>query len=199
MKIWRQFAASVLVFSLLLSVGCKKKKPQLPPQAQAPTIAVPVPDEISEAVPPPPPPPQQEEPVPEPQKPKSQPHHRKKPAQPPASSPETPAANGNGNTAVATAHPPPNPAEGTPDTAIAADVSSEQVSQQKQTTAQLLDAAEKNLNSVKRKLSHDEQAMVSQIKTYIDQSKKATSDKDFERAYNLATKARLLSDALVKK
>jgi hypothetical protein len=199
MKIWLQFAASVLVFSLLLSVACKKKKPQLPPQAQAPTIAVPVPDEISEAVPPPPPPPQQEEPAPEPQKPKSQPHHRKKPAQPPASSPETPPASGTGNAAVATAHPPPNPAEGPPDTAIAADVTSAQVSQQKQTTAQLLDATEKNLKSVNRKLSHDEEAMVAQIKTYIDQSKKATSDNDFERAYNLATKARLLSDALVKK
>jgi hypothetical protein len=41
--------------------------------------------------------------------------------------------------------------------------------------------------------------MVAQIKTYIDQSRKATSDNDFERAYNLANKARLLSDALVKK
>jgi hypothetical protein len=41
--------------------------------------------------------------------------------------------------------------------------------------------------------------MVAQIKTYIAQSHKATSDNDFERAYNLATKARLLSDALVKK
>jgi outer membrane biosynthesis protein TonB len=196
MNIWRQFAASVLILSLLLSVACKKKKPQLPPQAQAPTIAVPIPDEISEAAPPPPPPPQQETPTPEPQKPKSPPRHRKKPAQPPASSPDTTPT----NSTVAAAHPPPNPAEGAPDTAIAADVSSQQVSQQKQTTAELLAAAGKNLDeSEKRKLSHDERAMVAQIKTYIAQSKKATSDNDFERAYNLATKARLLSDALVKK
>jgi hypothetical protein len=183
---------------LLLSVACKKKKPQLPPQAQAPTISVPVPDEISEAAPPPPEP-KQEVPAPEPQKPKSQPHHRKKPAQPPASSPDTTPANGNSNSTVAAAHPLPNPAEVAPDTAIAADVSSEQVSHQKQTTAELLAATEKNLTSVNRKLSHDEQAMVAQIKTYIAQSHKATSDNDFERAYNLATKARLLSDALVKK
>src|ERR1035438_6536953 len=60
MNIWRQFAASVLVLSLFLSVGCKKKKAQLPPQAQAPTISVPVPDEISEATPPPSPEPKQE-------------------------------------------------------------------------------------------------------------------------------------------
>ncbi|HEY5174343.1 MAG TPA: hypothetical protein VII95_02125 [Terriglobales bacterium] len=201
MNIWRQFAASVLALLLLLGVACKKKKPQLPPQAQAPTIAVPVADEISEATPPPPPPPQQEAPVPEPQKPKSQPRHRKKPAQPPASSPDTnPPANTAGNATVAAAHPPPNPAaEGAPDTAIAADVTSAQVSQQKQTTVQLLEAAEKNLKSVNRQLNHDEQAMVSQINTYISQSKKATSENDFERAYNLATKARLLSDALVKK
>lgn len=196
MNIWRQFAASVLALSLLLSVACKKKKPQLPPQAQAPIISVPVPDEISETVPPPPPP-KQEVPAPEPQKPKPPPRHHKKPAQPPAN-PENPPATSTGNATVAAAHPPPSPAEGTPDTAIAADVSSQQVSQQKQTTAELLAAAEKNLKSVNRKLNHDEQAMVAQIKTYIDQSRKATSENDFERAYNLATKARLLSDALVK-
>jgi hypothetical protein len=197
MNSWRQFVASVLVLSLLLSVACKKKKPQLPQQGQAPTIAVPAPDEITEAATPPPPPPTQEASAPEPQKPKSQPRHRKKPAQPPATSPDTTPASGNAT--LATAHPPPNPAEATPDTAIAAEVSSEQVSHQKQTTAELLAAAEKNLESVKGKLTHDELAMVSQINTYISQSKKATSENDFERAYNLATKARLLSDALVKK
>ena len=41
--------------------------------------------------------------------------------------------------------------------------------------------------------------MVTQIKSYIAQSRKATSDGDFERAYNLAMKAHLLADALVKK
>ncbi len=201
MNIRRQFVASVLSLSLLLSVACKKKKPPLPPQAQAPTIAVPVPDEISEAIPPPPPPPKREAPVPQPQKTKPQPRHRKKSAQPPASSPDTNSpASTTANATVAAAHPPPNPAaEGAPDTAIAADVSRQQLSQQKQTTVQLLEAAEKNLKSLNRDLNRDEQAMVSQIKTYIDQSRKATSDNDFERAYNLATKARLLSDALVKK
>lgn len=83
--------------------------------------------------------------------------------------------------------------------AIGADVSSAQLSQQKQTTLQMLDATEKNLKSLPRNLSHDEEAMVAQIKSYVGQSRKATSDGDFERAYNLATKARLLSDALLKK
>jgi hypothetical protein len=197
MKIWRQFAAWVLVWSLLLSVACKKKKPQLPPQAQAPTVAVDVPDEISEATPPPAPPKKEEAPPPEPQKPPSKPRRKKKPPTPPASTPDT-TANANGNSTVAAAHPPANPA-GAPDTAIAAGVSNAQLNQQKQTTAELLAAAEKNLQSVNRNLNHDEQAMVAQIKTYIDQSQKATKENDFERAYNLATKARLLSDALVKK
>ena len=195
MNIWRQFAALVLSLSLLLGVACKKKKPQLPPQAQAPTVAVQVPDEISETTPPPPPPPKQEESVVEPPKPP----HRKKPAPPPASSPDASThANTAGNATMAAAHSPVNPAEGAPDTAITADVSSQQMSQQKQTTAELLAAAEKNLKSVNGKLNHDEQAIVSQIKTYILQSKQATSQNAFERAYNLATKARLLSDALVK-
>ncbi len=198
MNILRQFAASVLALSLLFSVACKKKKPQLPPQAQAPTVSVPIQDEISETEPPPLPP-QQEKPAPEPEKPKPAAHRRKKPAQPPASNSDNTPAPSTGNTTVAASHPPPSPAEGAPDTAIAAGSNSQEVSQQKQSTADNLAVAEKNLKSVNRTLSHDEQAMVSQIKTYIDQSRKAISDNDFERASNLATKARLLSDALVKK
>ncbi len=98
------------------------------------------------------------------------------------------------------AHPPANPAnEAPPDTAIAADVTSAQLIQQKQTTAQLLDATEKTLGGLSHTLSHDEEQMVVQIRSYVAQSRKATTDGDFERAYNLATKAHLLSDALVKK
>lgn len=204
MNILRQFAATVLGLSLLLSVACKKKKPPLPPQAQAPTVSVPVDAEISQAPPAAPPEPQQQATAtPVPEKPKTPPRHRKKPApQPPPSTQESASASppsNPGTTTVAASHPPLNPAGSAPDTAIAADASSQQVNVQKQNTTELLAAAEKNLQSANRTLSHDEQAMVAQIKTYIEQSRKATSDKDFERAYNLATKARLLSDALVKK
>ena len=98
------------------------------------------------------------------------------------------------------AHQPANPASETPpDTAIAADVSSAQLLHQKQTTAQLLDATEKTLSGLSHNLSHDQEEMVTQIRSYLTQSRKATTDGDFERAYNLATKAHLLSDALVKK
>jgi len=63
----------------------------------------------------------------------------------------------------------------------------------------LVDATEKTLNGLPHNLSHDDEEMVAQVRSYLAQSRKATSDGDFERAYNLATKAHLLSDALVKK
>lgn len=207
MTFGRQFAISTLVIALLVLAGCSKKKPQLPPQAKAPidTVAVPLPDEISEATPPPPQPAPQPEPPPQEQpKPKPTTHKKqKKQPQPPATtqgSPITPSAVASGTSTVATAHPPANPtAETPPDTAIAAGVTSAQLSQQKQTTVQLLDATEKTLKDLNRTLSHDEEEVVSQIHTYVTQSRNATAAGDFERAYNLATKAHLLSDALVKK
>jgi hypothetical protein len=208
MNFGRQFAASTLVMALVMLAGCAKKKPPLPSQAKAPidTIALPLPDEISEASPPPPaPPPRQEAQVQEPPKPKpTTKRKQKKQTQPPAitiaSGTATPPAAANaGNNTLAAAHPPANPAEVPTDTAIAADVSRSQLTQQKQTTAQLLDSTEKTVNNLNRTLSHDEEEIVNQIHSYVAQSKKATGDGDFERAYNLATKAHLLSDALVKK
>jgi len=207
MNVGRQLVIWLVALSLLCTVGCSKKKPQLPSQAKAPAepVSIPLPDEISEAVPPPPPPPepkvetaQVEQP-----KPKPQPKKKKKSPQPPANPQSTvanpPANASNGNTTVAAAHPPANPAEPPADTAIAADVSNAQLTHQKQTTAQLLDETEKTLNGLNRTLSHDEEGIVVQIRSYVAQSRKATTDGDFERAYNLATKAHLLSDALVKK
>lgn len=65
-------------------------------------------------------------------------------------------------------------------------------------TEQLLQGAEDNLNSIKRQLSKDEEAMRAQIREFINQSKKATTENDLARAHTLAVKARLLSDELVK-
>lgn len=204
----RQLVVFALASLLLVSIGCAKKKPQLPVQAKAPVdaIATPLPDEISETVPPPPPP----QPKPEAAPPEvtvvKPPKHRSKKkitaAAPPASLQATtpPAADASSsNNTVAMAHPPANPAaEATPDPAIAADVSNAQLAHQKQSTAQLLDETEKSINGLKG-LSHDQEEMVAQIRSIVNQSRKATTDGDFERAYNLATKAHLLSDALVKK
>jgi hypothetical protein len=65
-------------------------------------------------------------------------------------------------------------------------------------TDQLLRAAESNLNGIKRQLNKDEEAMLAQIREFINQSRKATTENDPERAHNLAVKARVLSDELVK-
>lgn len=203
MKTCRQFVIVFVAVVLLAAAGCQKKQPRLPIQATAPAepIPTPLPPEITEVTPPPPPPaapppqaPKVEEPKPQPAK-----HHRRKPSPPPTPSSES-NAQSSGNSTVAAARPPANPAnEAPPDMAIAADVSSAQLLQQKHTTAQLLEATEKTLNGLPHDLSHDEEEMVAQIKSYLAQSHKATTDGDFERAYNLATKAHLLSDALVKK
>lgn len=65
-------------------------------------------------------------------------------------------------------------------------------------TAQLLQGAEANLNGITRTLSKDEEAMRTQIREFIKQSRTATTENDPARAHTLAVKARLLSDELVK-
>jgi outer membrane biosynthesis protein TonB len=206
-----QFVAVLLVASVLLSgVGCEKKKPKLPPQAKAPAepISTPLPDQITETAPPPPPPatppPQttaQEQPQ---QKPPKRRVPKKKPSSTasaqnaaPVTTQQQPAPSN--STTIAMSHPPSNPAaEAPPDPAIAADVSSAQLNRQKQSTAQLIDETEKNISGLKG-LSGNEEEMLAQIRSYVSQSRKATTDGDFERAYNLANKAHLLADALLKK
>jgi hypothetical protein len=195
----RQFVVLALAAVLLSGVGCAKRKPRLPSVAMAPAEPIPssLPPEISEETPPPPLPappltlPTIEEPKPQPVK-----HHRRKQT-PPA--PQNSASGSASTDAMAAAHAPSMTAEAPADTAIAADVPSAELIQQKQTTAQLLEATEKTLDTLSRSLTHDEEEMVAQIRSYVTQSRKATTDGDFERAYNLATKAHLLSDALIKK
>lgn len=207
MKLSRQLVVFP-VLALLFAVGCQKKSPPLPTQAKAPAevISSPLPVEISEETPPPPPPEESEPqpPPPEEPKPKASAHHKRKPTQPPVTTQSgatpPPAGAGTGAATIAAAHPPANPAAAVPpETAIAADVSRAQLSQQKQTTAQLLNETEKTVSGLNRALSKDDEAIVVQIRSYVTQSRNATKDGDFERAYNLATKAHLLSAALIKK
>lgn len=66
-------------------------------------------------------------------------------------------------------------------------------------TEQLLLNTETSLTGIKRQLSPDEQTMVSQIKDYVGQSRQAIKDNDLERAHNLALKAHLLCDDLIKR
>jgi hypothetical protein len=205
MNFGRQFVTLALASALLSGLGCEKKKPQLPSQAKVPVEAIPtpLPSEISETAPPPPPPeaPKQEAteaPPPPPQKHRTKKKTTTTTSTPPATTTPAPAPAPANNT-LAAARPPANPAaDATPDPAIAADVTSEQLTRQKQSTAQLLDETEKTISGMKG-LSQNEEETLTQIRSYVSQSRKATSDGDFERAYNLATKAHLLSNALGKK
>lgn len=189
--------AVVLLLALLaLLSGCKKKKPQVPqPQEQAPTIS-------TTPVQPPPEPQPQPQPPAEPQpsepstttvtpqpKPKRAPKKKVAKKTPPKTEPSpgpakkstTVVRNGSAENGQLSAGLPPSEA-----------------TQQRQNAAQLLAATDSNLRGLNRELSTDEQAMVQQIRAYMQQSRAADTDGDTERAYNLAMKANLLSKELVK-
>jgi hypothetical protein len=82
---------------------------------------------------------------------------------------------------------------------ISPSLSNAEVAHNQVTTEQLLQSTETNLNGIKRQLSQDEQAIVTQIRDFMNQSRQATKANDLTRAYNLALKARLLSDDLAKR
>jgi hypothetical protein len=67
------------------------------------------------------------------------------------------------------------------------------------TTEQLLQNTESGLTTIKRQLSQDEEAMVTQIKDFVGQSRQAIKENDLARAHNLALKAHLLCDDLIKR
>jgi outer membrane biosynthesis protein TonB len=197
---------ALLLALMLVASGCevKKKKPNVPQQAQAPVLMptttdpastqpgppppasveparpLPTPGEVASNLPP-------EEPVPKPAR-----------RAPRRSAPPK-------KTVVENT--PPEPAPTPPTTQpqptqqgqLTASVSHNDALQQKVDTQQLLHDTESNLRGLTRTLSSDEQVMVAHIRSYIQQSNTATGDGDLERAYNLALKARLLSDELVKK
>lgn len=74
----------------------------------------------------------------------------------------------------------------------------EQAAQQR-STDELTAATEGNLKKMEgHQLNPTQQDMRNQIKQFMDQSKAAIAAGDLERGHNLATKAHLLSDELVK-
>ena len=202
---WRQTSGALLLVALVLGAsGCelKKKKPNVTQQAQAPAITTPA--TTTTTTTPGPPPPESSEParplptpgevasnVP-PEQPAPQPARRPRRTTPPKKTvventpPEQPPAQ------------PAAPPQQQQDT-LTASVSHGDALHEKLNTQQLLDTTENNLRSLNRSLSGDEQVMVAHIRSYMQQSKNATTDGDVERAYNLALKARLLSDELVKR
>jgi hypothetical protein len=63
----------------------------------------------------------------------------------------------------------------------------------------MLGTTDANLKQIAgRQLSATQQAMVNQIRQFMDQSKAAVVDGDLERARTLAWKAQVLSEELVK-
>jgi len=75
----------------------------------------------------------------------------------------------------------------------------EQASHKRSSTEQLKAATEENLKKIEgRQLNPSQQEMVSQIKQFMQQSKTAVAGGDLERGHDLAQKAHLLSDELVK-
>jgi hypothetical protein len=71
--------------------------------------------------------------------------------------------------------------------------------QERSTTEQITAATEDNLKKVAgRTLDTSQQQTLSQVKEFLEQSKTAIAEGDLERGHDLAMKARLLSDELVK-
>jgi hypothetical protein len=70
---------------------------------------------------------------------------------------------------------------------------------EKSSTEQLEAATQKNLKKAEaRELSPSQREIVTQIKQFLEQSKAAVTAGDLERGHNLALKANLLSEELVK-
>lgn len=207
MRIARATVAGILLASMLALGGCKKKKSAVPPpQAQAPTVAQPGP----EAQPPVPAASEPNRPEPETAQPETAPTATTAPAPKPKTKPR--------HAAKKTAPPPPvvekppeKAAEKQPSKTVvpeggtqpatsqlSASMPHDQAIHQKLNTNQLLEATDYNVKSIARALNADEQAMVQHIRSYMQQSRDAIKDGDTERAYNLALKAHLLSDELIK-
>ncbi len=205
--------STIVAFVLVLGIcsGCSHKKPVLVMPQQPPPTTAPEPT-----------------PTPEPEatQPAEQPQAAQQPAATPADQAKTgtgktksrngrngtarkpassaPAGDKPGNEVArntppkkvipADKEPPPAPAGGQ----ISPGPTSADTTHSQTSTEQLLTSAETNLNGINRQLSKDEEAMRVQIKEFISQSRKATTENDLARAHNLAVKARLLSDELVK-
>jgi outer membrane biosynthesis protein TonB len=208
MRIARDTFVGILLASILVLGGCKKKKPAVPPaQSQAPTITQPQPQPETQPAPPASSEPTRPETEKQPETtvatptspaPKPKPKTRATKPKPPAPTPEKPAEKAAENKQPTKTVVPEGGAQpATPQLSPA--VSNDQTVQQRQNTNQLLESTDYNLKNITRPLNTDEQAIVQHIRSYIQQSRDATRDGDTERAYNLALKAHLLCDELIKR
>jgi hypothetical protein len=186
---------------LLAITGCAHKKPVLvvpseQPPASAPIAAQPTPSPAAQE----PSNPQQGEQTAEAQ-------HSPTPASDPTKKrvhpgthtggkkPSPGEKSGNRNGEVADARQPASTSTPLP---ISPSLSPADAARDQTSTEQLLQSTENNLNSIKRQLSGDEQNMIAQVRNFVVQSRQALKDNEPIRARNLAVKANLLSNDLVK-
>ena len=209
----------VLAAVLFGASGCKKKKPAVPPpQAEAPTVEAPQPTPPAETTTAPTSPTDTtttttttQAPPPKPTKPRTR--VAKKPS---AGVPASTANNGSTPPATVannTSTPPPPavittpsgkvivPEGSTPEPTgqISTTMPTSKENETKLNTERSLQTTEKELKGVTWTPSIDQKNMMEQIKTYITQSRSANNEGDVLRASNLAQKARLLCDELLKK
>lgn len=200
----RQLVFAMLAPVLLGAVACQKKataaNPKITGPTQAPTLTQTLPYEIQpQQVPPAPQTAQAEEPPKQQQKKRPKTTARKPNVTPPGSSSPQPNAIPAEST-TAELHPPPPPVAPATTVAIGPDVSSPEATRDRQSTNQLLDTTENQVKKLEaQNLSSDQHSVLMQIKSYITQSRKAITDGDYERASNLAKKAQLLTEELIKR
>ena len=189
----RSMPVLVALLACALLGGCARKKPVLvmpqePPPATAPTpAAAPAPEEAKQE-------PVEPQPSPTPAAGEAQgaatgtaSNTKPKPHATPKKTPQQVARNG-GKTVVKNEDVP----------APVAPPLSPEAQIQKAATEQLLQSTETAIKGITRQLSKEEQDNLARIKDFITQSRGALDLRDFVRARNLAQKAHLLSDELVK-
>jgi hypothetical protein len=196
MKLRLKPVVLLLCCTALLLSGCKdkKKQPTVPAQAQAPDVTPPTATDKDQPKPPTTPP---KRPKPRPAKPAPKPatdtkqasdKDKDKPVEVAANTPPPKIIIQEGGTGATASAP----------AATAPLNEHTEAAHNRATTDQLLDSTETNLRTIKRQLSSDEQATVAQVRDFMTQSRQALKDNDQVRARNLAMKAHLLSDELVK-
>jgi hypothetical protein len=202
----RQLAFALLVPIFWGGAACQKKSTvanaKLPGPTQAPTLSQTLPYEIQpQQVPPPPKTAQTEAPQQQQQQKKRSKTTARKPATtPPGTSSPATGTIAPENTTTAELHPPAPPVAPVTTVAIGPDVSSPEANRDRVYANQLLDTTETQVKKLEgQSLSADQHSVLMQIKSYITQSRKAITDGDYERASNLAKKAQLLTDELIKK
>lgn len=186
----------LLVFFAAVISGCARKKPVLVvPTEQPPVVAptpAPTPEAKAEPSPTPAATPAEQPANPETNATNAEPPAKTKPHSRPRATVKKPSP------AVKAEEQKPAEPRSTP-APISPTISPGDAARDQASTEQLLQSTEANLNGIKRQLSKEEQAMVTQIHSFINQSRQASKDNDPARARTLAMKANLLSNELIRR